>query len=212
MGNPTKPKAAKFTYNIAFEIENYIDEIMKKPITNNNRSTKLWLWPLIVFLLALSLSFVFGMMSELVLTKTTIIISIFVIVVLVALSILFDVLGLAVASCDETPFTSMASKKIKGSKQALILIKNADRVSSICNDVLGDVCGILSGAAGAAISLKLSISTGNFTSILIASIVSSIIAGVTIGGKSIFKKVAIDHCTGITLVLARFVNFFTHRG
>ena len=31
------------------------------------------------------------------------------------------------------------------------LVKNADKVSSVLNDVIGDVCGILSGAAGASI-------------------------------------------------------------
>lgn len=185
---------------------------MKNVSNNLNKKKKLWLWPLIVFVLAVFLSFIFAMLSELVLTKTTIIISILVIVVLMALSIMFDVFGLAVASCDIEPFTAMASKKIKGSKQALILIKHADRVSSICNDVLGDVCGILSGAAGASITLKLAVFSSGFLNILIASIVSAVIAGITIGGKSLFKKFAIDHSTSITLFIARFLNIFTHRG
>ena len=185
---------------------------MKRNFTPISRKPKVWLWPLLVFLIALVLSFVFSMISELALTKATIILSALVIVVLVGLSILFDILGLAVASCDIEPFTAMASKKIKGSKQAIILIKHADKVSSICNDVLGDICGILSGAAGAAITLKLSTFSSNFLNILVASIVSAIIAGVTIGGKAMFKRVAIKNCNSITLKLSRFLNFFTRRG
>jgi CBS domain containing-hemolysin-like protein len=121
--------------------------------------------------------------------------------------------GLAVASCTIEPFTAMAARKVKGSRQALSLIKSADKVSSVCNDVIGDVCGILSGAAGASIVAKIIMDAqGDFKVILISSLVASIIAGLTIFGKSIFKKVAIKYCNEITLALAKFINFFTRKG
>lgn len=172
-----------------------------------------WLWPLEILIMAIVLSLSFSILSEIVLSKATIIIAIIVIFVFIAVSILFDMIGLAVASCSLEPFTAMAARKVKGSKQAISLIKNADKVSSVCNDVIGDVCGILSGAAGASILTKIALSAnGDFMMILIPSLISAIIAGLTIFGKAVFKKFAIKHCNSITLNLAKFLNFFTRKG
>ena len=146
-------------------------------------------------------------------TNASIIIAVIVIILFIFIAVTFDMIGLAVASAKIEPFTAMASRKVKGSKQAISLIKNADKVSAICNDVIGDVCGILSGAAGASIVAKIVINAGgDFKVILIASIVSAIIAGLTILGKAVLKRVAIVHSTGITLFLARIINFFTRKG
>lgn len=182
-------------------------EIKPKP------KKKAYLWPLIILVLSVSLSLFFSLLSEIALTKSNIIVASIVIFVFIAVSILFDMIGLAVATCTIEPFTAMAAKKVKGSKQALSLIKNADRVSSICNDVVGDVCGILAGAAGASIVAKIALtSNGDFLTILIPSLISAIIAGLTIYGKAVFKRFAINHCNTITLTLAKFLNFFTKKG
>ena len=107
----------------------------------------------------------------------------------------------------------MAARKVKGSKQAIALVKNADKVSSVLNDVIGDVCGILSGAAGASIVAKIAINNGGtFISILIPSLIAAIIAGLTIAGKALFKKVAIKHANSITLTFAKVINLFTRKG
>jgi len=164
-------------------------------------------------ILAISLSLSFSMLSELVLSRSTIIIAIIVIFVFITLAILTDMIGLAVASSNIEHFTAMAARKVKGSKQAIHLVKSADKVSSILNDVVGDVCGILSGAAGASIVAKIAIDNGgSFISILIPSLIAAIIAGLTIAGKALFKKVAIKHSNSITLHFARFINFFTRKG
>lgn len=184
---------------------------MKKEDNPKKIKTKPNLWPVIVLVFAIVLSFTFSLLSELTLSKATIAVSIIVIIIFVVISIIFDMVGLAVASCSLEPFTAMASRKIKGSKQAIHLIKNADRVSSICNDVVGDVCGILSGAAGASILAKIAI-TQEIQSVLIASLVSAIIAGLTIFGKALFKRVAIKNCNEITLALSKILNFFTRKG
>ena len=47
--------------------------------------------------------------------------------------------------------------KIKGSKEGVYLIKNANRISSICNDVIGDICGIVSGSVAAMLAINISI-------------------------------------------------------
>ena len=180
---------------------------------NKSKKTKAWVWPLIVLVLATLISLSFSIVSELILSKSAVIIALIVIFVFIALSIVFDMIGLAVASSNIEHFTAMAARKVKGSKQALSLVKNSDKVSSICNDVIGDVCGILSGAAGASIVTKIAIdNAGNFMAILIPSLIAAIIAGLTIFGKAIFKKVAIKHANPLTLQFAKFINFFTHKG
>lgn len=43
----------------------------------------------------------------------------------------------------------------QGAKQALRLIRKAERVSSLLNDVVGDIVGVISGSAGSVIALYL---------------------------------------------------------
>ena len=180
---------------------------------NKTKKQKTWIWPIIVLILSITLSFLFSLASELVLSDSAIFVAIIVILVFVFIAILTDMIGLAVASANIEHFTAMASRKVKGSKQGIALIKNADKVSSVLNDVIGDVCGILSGAAGASIVLKIAIDNGGtFMSILIPSLISAIIAGITIAGKSAFKRIAIRHANKITLQFAKFINIFTRKG
>ena len=103
----------------------------------------------------------------------------------------------------------MASKKVRGAKEALKLLSKADRVSSICCDVIGDVCGILSGAAGASIVVKFALEAESPLSIIIASLVSAVVASMTIFGKSICKKYAIDNSTSIVIKVGKVLSWFT---
>ena len=213
IGKSNRTYAARFTHFVTFVNSKFRAKAllyMKKE--NKQKSKKAWIWPVIILILAFSISLGFGILSEISLSNATIIVAVIVIMVFVAISILFDMLGLAVATCQIEPFTAMSARKVKGSKQALSLIKNADKVGSIC-DVIGDVCGILSGAAGASIVAKIAFdNAGNFMAILIPSLVAAIIAGITIGGKAIFKRIAIKHADSITLSFAKFINFFTRKG
>jgi len=74
---------------------------------------------------------------------------------IILVGVMFDVLGVAVTAADDTPFHAMSAKKLPGARQALWLLRRADRVASFCNDVVGDLCGTLSGAAAAAIAYRL---------------------------------------------------------
>ena len=66
-----------------------------------------------------------------------------------------EIIGVAVTVAKEEEFHAKATKKIKGAKTSLKLIKNASKVANICADVIGDVCGVLSGAVSAMISAKI---------------------------------------------------------
>ena len=117
---------------------------MKKKKRNN--------WPLIVTILAFTISLLFSFMSESVMPKVGIIVGILISIPFIFIGIIFDMIGVAVTSSNEEPLHAMSSKKIKGAKKAVSFKKNADKVSSFCNDVIGDICGIISGSAGVSVA------------------------------------------------------------
>lgn len=175
-----------------------------------NIFTEYFRWPLIVLAVSLILSFSFSFLSELTLNDASLIIAIIVILVFMFISIITDAIGVAITAAVEIPFRAMAAKKVKGAKESIILINNADKVASIVADILGDICGILSGAAGAVVTTKLiSGITDELHVIVIASVVSAVIAGVIIFGKAMGKRIALDNCDRIVLMLGRIVYVFT---
>ena len=108
-----------------------------------------------IFLITLIVSVGVSLVSKLFLADLGIGLSLIVLFSLILIGILFDIIGTAFASCEQTPFIAMSSRKIKKAVHALKLLKSADIVANVCNDVIGDVCGIVSGAAGAAIVAKI---------------------------------------------------------
>ena len=137
-------------------------------------------------------------------------IALLILLLFIGLGILFDILGTAVMSADPKPFHSMAAHKEKGAKQALALLRHADRVSSVCNDVVGDICGIVSGATSAVIVTQLQ-NGFNVESVLVSVAVTSLVSGLTIGGKAVGKPFAMKKSTRIVYLAGRFLYLFRHR-
>lgn len=185
-------------------------EKSKKKGKKKQSKFALWFkWPLIVLVVSFSLSMAFGILSEIALTNANIIVAIVVVLVFLVIAIITDMIGVAIAACDTTPFRAMAAKKIRGAKEAIILVKNADRVSSIIADILGDVCSILSGAAGTTIAFALiSASMSSIVQVIISSLVSAVIAALIISGKAFMKRYSLIHCEKIILILGKFISIF----
>ena len=101
----------------------------------------------------------------------------------------------------------MAAKKIRGSKTAIKLIQNAEKVSAFCNDVIGDVCGIISGSVGVLISAIISKETGINNSI-VTLVLTALIAALTIGGKAMGKSYAINKSDVIIFKFAKLISIF----
>ena len=125
----------------------------------------------------------------------------------IAIGIVFDIVGMAVTSASEAPFHSMASHRERGAKEALRLIKNADKVASVCNDVVGDIAGIVSGTTSAVIVTNLvkDLHAGN---LVLQLAFSGTVAGLTIGGKALGKVTARRQSTKIVLLVGKIVAFF----
>ncbi len=168
-----------------------------------------WRWPLIVLALSFFLSLCFGVLSEFALSGAGIAVSIVVILVFIAISIVADMVGVAITATSFEPFHAMAARKVRGAKEAIKLIENKEKVASVSADVIGDICGILAGAAGATITAFIIIGVASsFLQILFASLVSAVIAALTIFGKAYCKKYSILHCERIIIILGKFLSFF----
>ena len=111
-------------------------------------------WIALIFLVTVLISALMSFVSSNLLEGAGLILSFVVLICIVLTGILFDIIGVAVTAADEVPFHAMASRKVPEAEDALRLIRNAGRVSSFCNDVIGDICGVISGSAAAVISAR----------------------------------------------------------
>lgn len=164
-------------------------------------------WVIKITLLAFIISFAFSGISELSIPNVNIVVGIILVIVFILLGVLFDIIGVSVTAADEKVFHSMSSRRVKGARLAVIFKKNAEKVSSFCNDVIGDICGIISGAAGAIIATSIS-NKLNMNALIVSLIITSIIASLTIGGKALGKSLAINKSNIILFRFVKFINFF----
>lgn len=165
-------------------------------------------WSFVVFALSFLLSIAFGVASEFAMQSASVFVCVVIILIFMAIAIVSDMVGVAIAAVQAKPFHAMASRKVRGAKQSLKLIKHASKVASIASDVVGDVCGILSGAAGASISILIDAGSA-VANVFVGAIFSALVASLTIFGKSIFKKYAIDNSVSIILILGKTISMFS---
>ncbi len=159
-------------------------------------------WIYKVFLMTFFLSVIFSFISNAITSKANIVVMIIITFIVIGIGIIFDMIGTASLTSNEATFHAKSSRKIKGAKEALGLIKNSVRVSSVCNDVIGDICGIISGGMGAMLAINIAKFFNN--NIAISSIiVSATISSLTVGGKAIFKRVAIKNCDSIIFIVGK---------
>jgi hypothetical protein len=123
----------------------------------------------------------------------------------ILVGIVFDIIGTAVTAALETPLHAMAADKVHGSREAIYLIRHADRVANFCNDVVGDIAGTVSGGIVAGIVIQLVHSHPRVDLINAASI--ALIAALTVGGKSFGKSYAIDQANAIVFFVGKVLSF-----
>jgi CBS domain containing-hemolysin-like protein len=155
------------------------------------------------FVISFSLSFV----SQMTIPNLSVFWGILITLIFILIGIIFDIVGVSVTSADEKVFHSMNSRQVKGAKVAVKFKKNADKVASFCNDVIGDICGIISGASASAVSISLATSFG-WNLLVVSLTVAAIVASLTIGGKACGKSFAINKSDVILYEFAKFISFF----
>lgn len=174
---------------------------MKKEKQKNSRTA----WIVKITILAFIISYVFSFASQTILDDVDMITGIIVLLIFILIGVVFDMIGVAVTSADIGPFNAMNAKKIKGANIAVKFIKNADKVSSFCNDVVGDICGIISGSAASIVAISLT-SYFKLPILYVTLTITAITASLTIGGKAMGKGFAIKNNTSILYAFAKMVS------
>jgi len=172
-------------------------------------------WSISVGILSFLLGSILTVVSTSLLAGVSWGIGMLIVLFFVFLGILFDMIGIASTAADEVPFRSMAAKKVSGARQGIFIIRNADKVSSFCNDVIGDISGIMSGTATAYVVLQIMMQfhqrEGSFIYTATSVLITSLVAALTVGGKAFGKAFAIHYALEVILWVGKIINFFEHQ-
>lgn len=192
-------------FNKNSEFKNLLVQTKNKEKIRKERVDIKWVIKIIIitFVISYSLSFI----SQMTIPKLSIFGGIVVTLIFIFIGILFDIVGVAVTSADEKVFHSMNSRRVFGAKVAVKFKKNADKVASFCNDVIGDICGIVSGAASSTIAVGIAEKFG-YDLLFVSLTVAAIAASLTIGGKAVGKSFAMNKSDIILYEFAKLVSIF----
>lgn len=169
-------------------------------------------WVVTIFLVTFFVSGAITLISDQIMSVSGTVTSFFILLIIVLLGILSDMIGLAVTSADESPFHSMAARKVYGAQEAIRLLRNAERVSSICNDVVGDICGVVSGTAAATITAQLLLNFEFSWPSAVGLIMSACVSSLTVSGKAIAKTFALGSSTKIVHFAGKVIALLHGRG
>ena len=173
----------------------------------NRKSSHRYRWVITITIWTFFLAILLSIISQLLFgIVESFLIALFILLVIIFIGIFFDMIGIAATAADEVPLLAKAAKKVPGAREALFLIRNADRFANFCNDVVGDIAGIISGVLGALLVIRL-FQTGFFAEHPFFSIaMTGFISALTVGGKAVGKMLAIENSTDIIL---SFTNVLT---
>ena len=162
-------------------------------------------WVVTIFFVTIFISGIISLVSEEIMADSSIAVAFLILLGIVLIGILFDVIGVAVTSADEAPFHAMAARKVPGAREAIRLLRQAEKVSSICNDVVGDICGVVSGSASATIAAQILQNFDFSWPRIVGLVMSALVAGLTVGGKAIGKTFAVNSSTKIVHFAGRVI-------
>ena len=162
-----------------------------------------WHWITTIFGTTIGISAAISFLSNEMLSGGGLILSFAVLLVIILIGILFDIIGVSVTAAEEKPFHSMAAKKVPEAREALKMLRRAERVSSFCNDVVGDICGVISGSAAAVIAAKAITGMSPVLGSVVQLLLSAVVAGLTVGGKAFGKSIAMNNSTAILHAAAK---------
>ena len=168
-----------------------------------NRPTGRWVaqataWS---FVLAVAIGIVTGLLLD---ALSSLLLSFFILLVVVVLGVAFDIIGTAAAAAELAPLNAKASRKTAGARKAVELVQQADRVASICNDVVGDISGIISGSLAAVITARL-VAARVYGPLELygGTLLTALVVALTVGGKAWGKSMAINRSTEIILLVGK---------
>ncbi len=180
------------------------------PAAQKRERQKAIRWVVTIFLVTIFVSGTISLLSDVLMANSSMAVAFLILLVIIMVGIVFDIIGMAVATADEKPFHSMAARKVPGAQESIRLLRNAERVSSICNDVVGDICGVVSGSASATIAAQILSNFDMSWPQIVSLAMSALAAGLTVGGKAIGKSFAVNSCTDIVHTVGRLLYTLNH--
>ena len=180
---------------------------MSNKNSNNNDKKAHSNWLIKIFIITFVLSIFFNFLSSEMVENLNTYISIILLIFVILIGVISDLIATAVTAADEVPFHAKAADKKRGAKQAVKLIKNADRVSNVCGDVIGDICGVLSGATSALIAVNIANSLGLNDVTIVTMLMTAMVTACTVLGKGIGKHIGITKANLIVNILGICLDF-----
>lgn len=188
-------------------VKTRVDEMAKSRLQMNKSIRFSVSIAVITFVLAA----IFSVVSSSILSGVMWVTGFFIVLIIVFIGVFFDMLGVAATAAKETPFHAMAAERVFGAKEAILIVRNADRFASFCNDVIGDISGVISGTASTLVVIQLASvlghGEGTTVQIMIAVMMTSIVAAFTVGGKAMGKFLGMHHSTSIIFFVGKFIAF-----
>ena len=172
-----------------------------KPDSNVSTSHK---WTIFVIFLSFVLSLVFSLITSVAMQSLNLFFAFIVLFAIIAINILFDMIGTAVQSAEEKPFHSLAARKVKGARESISVIR---QLANLCCDVIGDIAGIISGATTTLIVSELVVKF-NLSGILPSLILTGIVSSLTIGGKAMSKGISMNNGNSIVFTVGKIMSVF----
>ena len=170
----------------------------------NNKSTVSGKYIFMVALGSFFLAVVFTLVSELLASRlNSIILSFIFLSIIILLNIFADIVGTAVTAASHVPFNARAAKRITGAPQGLQLIRNADRVANISNDVIGDITTTVSGALGISIVVQIMRLWHRADQFWLNVLMTALISVVIVSGKAAGKKVALSRSEDVIFLVGK---------
>lgn len=172
----------------------------------SNRSTVSGRYIALVGIGSFLLAIIFTFISEYFASRlNSIILSLVFLVFIVLINIAADLVGTAVTAASHVPFNAKAAKRIRGAPHGLQLIRNADRVANLTNDMLSDITTTVGGALGISIVVQIIKLAPNASQFWLNILITAFIAAVIVSGKAFSKKIALSHPDDVIFFVGRFL-------
>lgn len=144
-------------------------------------------------------------LSELVMRYIVPLLAFIVLLLLISIGVLADIVGTATTAAQEMPFHAKAAKRVFGARHCIKLVRNADKVGIVANDIIGDIAGTVSGAAGAAIVYRLGERYAEVNVAVASLLMVGLVSALTVGGKAVGKGLAVRRPTEIVLYMGKLL-------
>ncbi len=160
----------------------------------NNKSTVSGRYIVLVGIGSFILAVIFSFLSETFASRlNSVILSSIFLGLIILINMLADVVGTAVTAASHIPFNAKASKRVRGAPHGLQLIRNADKVANLANDVIGDITTTVGGALGISIVVQIMTMGPVISQFWLNVLITAFIAAVIVSTKAAAKKIALSH-------------------